>query len=111
RPSVTLRPLENLELSALAYLKFPLGNTHTINGDWDFRFDGGGRSEFSLPVKSDWAKKISIIFEYLLHYDGAPPEIPESALSDYKDNKGISLVKKTAEKKHHEFKFMMQIKF
>lgn len=110
RPQVICRPLENLTLKAWGYCKFPLGSPNSSDGIWDFRFNGGGRSEFSLPLYSKWAKSISIIFEYLLNYDKAPPTISDKIKNEYLAQ-NIKLLDEKAEKLHHEFKFKLKISF
>lgn len=110
RPSVVFRPTKTLTLRMLKYYKNPLGNPIKEEGRRDYRTDAMIRAEIKLPVATNWAKNVLLVFEYQRHYDNLPPEVPKSIIDDYID-KGMRLQKEKAENTHEQFKFKLQILF
>lgn len=82
RPSFILRPVPNVSLSGMFYIKYPLGRPHRVEieeGEWrrDYRMDYFAQLKLTLPKTPGWAKEIALVFAYQRHFDNLPPRMPK----------------------------------
>lgn len=111
RPSVVIRPTDDLTLMGYKYFKCPLGSPYKNGGKRDYRTDALIRAELVLKKDAGWANKVSLIIEYQRHYDNSPPRLPQSIIDDYENAVKILRGEGIAENTHEEFKFALKISF
>jgi hypothetical protein len=110
RPSLLYRPTEFLVLEGLVYWKYRLDDPVRQNGDLDFRRDLILKATLAMPKTAGWADKASLTFEYRQQYDNIPPSLSIDVVNSYLEE-GRILSPITAQKWHHQFKFMINLKF
>lgn len=110
RPSVTIRITEHLILDGMVYWKYRVVEPVQPNGDLDFRRDVILKATLAIPKTTGWADKVSLIFEYRQHFDNIPPFLSKDSVNEYlEEGKDLSPI--PAERRHHQFKFMINVKF
>ena len=110
RPSVVVRPTDDLTLMAFKYFKYPLNSPYQ-NGERDYRTDALIRAQLVLKKDAGGAAKVSLIIEYQQHYDNFPPRLSQSKIDKFANGKILRDGYKIAEDTHEEFKFMLKISF
>jgi len=110
RPSVVVRPTDDLTLMAFKYFKYPLNSPYQ-NGKHDYRTDELIRAQLVLKKDAGGAEKVSLIIEYQQHYDNFPPWLPPSKIDEYAHGKTFREGYEIAEDTHEEFKFVLKISF
>lgn len=110
RPSIVVRPTDDLTLMAFKYFKYPLNRPYQ-NGKRDYRTDALIRAQLVLKKDAGGAEKVSLILEYQQHYDNFPPWLPPSKIDEYAHGKTLREGYEIAEDTHEEFKFVLKISF
>lgn len=110
RPSIIIRPCENLSIEGMHYIKYPLGSPTIVEGRHDYRTDSHVQVKLTLPNASNWAKEVSLILGYYLYYDNIPPRISQSIIDENLAAQK-SLRKTVATDTHERFVFSLAIKF
>lgn len=110
RPSIIIRPCENLSIEGMHYIKYPIGSPTKVEGRHDYRTDSHVQVKLTLPKASNWAKEVSLILGYYRYYDNIPPRIPQSIIDENLAAQK-SLRKTVAADTHERFVFSLEIKF
>jgi len=91
RPSIIFRPTSELSFYGHYYFKYPLG---TVQDDYKYGYEGEETeldlrkellliAELKLSNVVNWAKNVSLSFEYHRHYDRRPPGLSTDLVNQF----------------------------